>query len=897
VSTRNLDSIFRPNRVAIVGASDRADSVGHAVLRNMLGSGFGGVVYPVNVKREAVQGVAAYKGLEHLPQLPDLAVICTPAPTVPALVEQCAEMGVGGVVILSAGFREAGAEGKALEQRVIEAQRKRPDMRIVGPNCLGVIVPGLGLNASFTVTSPGDGRLAFISQSGALGTSILDWATTKRIGISHFVSVGNMIDVNFADLIDYFGQHEHTSGILLYIESILHARPFLSAARAYTRSQPIIAYKAGRFAASAEAAASHTGAMVGADDVHDAAFKRVGIERVYAIDDLFDCAELLGRQVPPKQGRLGVVTNAGGPGVMAADALIARGGALAELNPPTVEALNDVLPPAWSHGNPVDVLGDATPTRYADAARLVLADHNVDAMLVILTPQAMTDPTAVAHAIADAAKKTSKLVLCAWLGGDSVQRGREVLERAGVPAYASPEQAIRGLRHLISYAHNIQTLYETPRELPVDLPNERDRRRAIKQEVLGEAGVTVSEGDAKRLLKAYGIPVSETVAAGSADQAVKVAGQIGYPVVLKVRSPQITHKTDVSGVMLDLVNGDEVRQAYETIVRTAERLRPDADVQGVTVQPMIDTKHAVELIVGVKKDPVFGSVIMVGIGGVEAEVWKDNVLALPPLTEALTTNMLEQLKSWPLLTGYRGRPKVDIDQLSAVLIKLSYMVAHCPNIAELDINPLIVGPEQVIAADGRIMTDDAPVERDQHYSHLAIRPYPGDLERRIVLENGERVLLRPIRPEDEPMWHAMLGRCSAASLRARFFSTIRETTHEMATRYCFIDYDREMAIVGIVDDPDTPEEDRRMIGVGRLVADPNHESAEYAILVEDAYQNRKVGTELTSYCLEIAKGWGVQRVNAATSLDNRRMIATFQDQGFELSRDFDEGLVFAERGV
>ncbi len=888
MSIRHLDSIFKPKRVAVVGASDSPQGVGYAVLRNMIGAGFDGVVYPVNAKRESVQGIAAYASVMDLPNTPDLALVCTPAPTVLGVVKQCAKAGIKGVVIISAGFRETGPAGLAVEQEILHVARQH-DMRVVGPNCLGVITPRLGLNASFTVGMPGDGNIAFISQSGALGTSVLDWAQKKGIGLSHFVSVGNMMDTGFPDLIDYFGQDPRTKSLILYIESIVDARRFVSAARAFTRTMPIIAYKAGRFAQSAAAAASHTGALMGADDVHDAAFRRAGIERVFEIDDLFDCAELLGRQKPPSHGRLAILTNAGGPGVMATDALLARDGELAELEPATIEKLNGCLPAAWSHGNPIDVLGDATSQRYADAAELVLADPGVDALLVILTPQAMTDGQEVARRIGEVAGNTNKPVLGAWLGGASVEAGRLMLTQHNVPSYPSPERAIRGFMHLVSYSQNIQTLYETPSVVPIKGLGSHGGGGPLA----GKPDTMLSEIDSKKLFQDFGIPVAMAEPASDADQAVALADAMGYPVVMKVRSPQITHKTDVGGVALGLEDKDAVCGAFARITESAARLRPEALIQGVSIQPMIGGRNGVEMILGVKKDPVFGAVLLAGMGGVTAEVLKDRVLGIPPLNERLARRMLESLRCWPLLAGYRGRPPVDIDGLIEVLIHLSFLVAEAPNIKELDINPLLVTPTGVTALDARIITDDTPGSPDAHYSHLAVRPYPMEYTEKAVLEDGVEVMFRAIRPEDEPRWHELLASCSAESLRARFFSTIGKTTHKMATRYCYIDYDREMAIVALINEGDS----KRMIGVGRLVADPDHTDAEYAILVADKWQGHGLGNMLTSYCLKTAQHWGIQRVYGGTMIDNRRMIATFKEQGFDVVTESEEGMVFADRVV
>jgi acetyltransferase len=894
VSILNLNKIFDPHRVAVIGASDTPTSVGYTVLRNLVGSGFRGVVYPVNPKRESVQGIQAYPDVPSLPHPPDLAVICTRANTVPALIRSLGEVGTRGIVIISAGFREIGEEGRKLEQEVVAEQAKFDGMRILGPNCLGLIVPGIHLNASFAAASPQKGHIGFISQSGALCTSVLDWALDEGIGFSYFVSVGNMLDVSMADLIDYFGSATETQSIILYVESITEAREFMSAARAFARTKPIVAYKAGRFSESAAAAASHTGAMAGVDAVYEAAFQRAGIVRIFEVDDMFDCAELLARQQPPKGDQLAIVTNAGGPGVMTTDTLISREGHLATISQETIEKLNEFLPPFWSHGNPVDVLGDAPPDRFAKTLEVVLKDKGVDAVLVILTPQAMTDPTATARAVGQVAAAAHKPVLAAWMGGRMVSEGVQILTETGIPTYTTPEKAVRAFMHLVSFARNLEILHETPRDLPMSFQLDRQRLRSIFDTILTEGGEILSENVSKAFLEAYEIPVTRPQLARSADEAVQVARQIGYPVVLKIHSPQITHKTDVGGVMLNLGNEEAVRTAYDQIVTRAAEKRPDAQVTGVTVQPNVTKGNGVELIIGTKKDPIFGAVIMVGMGGVAAEVFRDRALAMPPLNESLARRALESLKSWPLLQGYRGKPGVNIDRLIEILMRFSYLVADYPEIKELDVNPLLVTPEDVIALDARVIIDrDMVVHGVRPYSHLAIRPYPEEFVTTRTLKDGTAVTLRPIKPEDEPMWHELLASCSTQSIWFRFSYLFKQTTHEMASRYCFIDYDREIGIVA-----ETEEEgERKLIGVGRLVADMDHEAAEYAVIVVDRWHGHGLGGTLTDYCLEVAKRWGVKRVVAETSKDNARMLATFRKRGFEINDQQEEDVVLVHKTV
>jgi acetyltransferase len=888
-----LDCIFRPQRIALIGASQNPKSVSGTVLRNLVGSGFGGVVFPVNPAHESVLGVQCWPDLGHLPRTPDLAVVCSPAAEVPEVVRACGGAGIRGVVVISAGFRETGAEGAALEQRVLAEARRFDGMRVLGPNCLGFIVPDAGLNLTFAHGMPKAGSIAFVSQSGALCTSVLDWALDQGIGFSYFVSVGNMLDVGFGDLIDYCGEDEKTRSILLYVESIPDARRFLSAARAFARGKPIVAYKAGRFPESARAAASHTGAMASEDEVFDAAFARAGIARVYEIGDIFSCAELIGRYKTPAGPRLAIVTNAGGPGVMAVDALVARRGVLAELAPATLASLDQALPPAWSHGNPVDVLGDANSKRYARAAELVAVDPNVDAVLAILTPQAMTNPTATAKELGELAAKARKPLLAAWLGGSSMREGAQILSRAGVACFGTPDEAVQAFMTLTAYARNLESLYETPLEIPVEFPLDRQELRARFSALVPAEGDTLSEAASKTMLGAYGIPVTLPVPAADADAAVRTAAQQGYPVVLKLDSPDITHKSDVGGVALDLADEAAVRAAFERVVAGARRARPEARVSGVTVQRMVRRRDAIELIVGARQDPVFGAVILVGMGGVTAEVLRDRALGLPPLNERLARRMLESLRAWPLLEGYRGRPGVNLGRLIETLMRFSYLVADYPEIMELDVNPLLATPDEVIALDARIIVDR---ERLAHpgkpYAHLALRPYPEELERRVTLPDGEPLLLRPIRPEDEPHWMAMLAACSRETIYMRFRYMFQWATHEAAARYCFTDYDREIAIVAERAGGGEP----RLVGVGRLVADPEHQVAEYAVLVSDAWQNRGLGGVLTDYCEQIARGWGLRHMVAQTTADNPRMLALFRKRGYTIEPD-DEGLMKVEKAL
>lgn len=880
MNIHKLNNIFKPQRIALIGVTTNPNSVSGKVLINLVSGGYRGVVYPVNRDHEAVMGIPCYPDIMSLPKVPDLGIICTSAEKVPGMVRECGDKGIRGLIILSAGFKEAGEEGRKLEDEIRTLIRKYDGMRVIGPNCLGIIVPGMKLNASFAAGMPMQGNIAFISQSGALCTSVLDWAMEGKIGFSQFVSIGNSIDVEFGDLIDYFGEDENTHCIILYIESISNPRKFMTAARAFARRKPIIVYKAGRFPESARVAASHTGAMASEDAVYDAAFQRAGLARVYEIGDIFSVAELISRNKFPKGPRLGIITNAGGPGVMATDALISSNGVLAELSPATLEQLNQHLPGFWSHGNPVDVLGDARAKRINKAIQIVLEDPGVDAVLVILTPQAMTSPAATAREVAELSKATPKPILAAWLGGKSMHEAHDILVEAGVPSYKTPEQAIRAFMTLVEYSRNLEILYETPQDVPVEFTVERQSLRETFPALTGEKENILSEEISKKILETYGITTTRPVLAKTAEEAVEKAVRTGFPVVLKIQSPDISHKSDAGGVLLGLADAESVRSGFERILQNVHAGQPGARCDGVTVQKMVSSKDAVEMILGIKKDRVFGTVLLAGMGGVTAELFADKSLGFPPLNERLASRMIESLKIYPLLKGYRGSPEKNIGKLKRTLIRLSYLAADYPEIIELDINPLLVNADDAIALDARMVIDRSVSPKENpDYSHLALHPYPEKYVSRVTLQDGTPVLLRPIKPEDEPLWLEMLGRCSKESLYSRFRYFFQWQSHEVATRFCYIDYDREIAIVAEV----VEEGKRKLIGVGRLIADPDHESVEYAILIADAWQQKDLGNIITDFCLQIAGTWNLKKIVAQTTSDNKRMIFVFKKRNFRIT--------------
>lgn len=886
MSVHGLKMLLAPQRIALIGVTINPESVGGIVLANLVGGSFRGTVYPINPTCESVLGVPCFNEINELPYTPDLAIICTGAAEVPDHVRACGKAGVRGIIVMSAGFGEAGPAGADLQTDLEAAITAYPDMRILGPNCLGIVIPALGLNASFARMMPQKGNVAFISQSGALCTSVLDWAREEKIGFSAFISVGNALDIGIADLIDYYGEDPNTESIILYIESISDARAFMSALRSYARTKPIIIYKAGRFPQSAAVAASHTGALVSEDAIYDAAFKRAGVARVLNIGEIFDCAMLVGRQRIPAGPRLGIVTNAGGPGVMAVDALIASNGELAQLSDESIAELDAFLPPMWSHTNPVDVLGDARAKRFEKAARIVLKDKGVDALLVILTPQGMTRPERVASAIGKLVAETKKPVLAAWLGRESVRAGQRILIDAKAATYDTPEQAVRAFMTLVDYKRNQENLHETPRDVRIEFAAGKEIMARRIEELSTKNSALLSETETKSLLQGYGLSTAAPEAAADENAAVKIAGRIGYPVVLKIDSPDITHKTDVGGVALNLKNADDVRVACGDILESAARLSPTSHLNGVTVQPMINQQDSVELILGLKRDPVFGTVVMVGVGGVAAEIWKDSALGFPPLNEQLARRMLESLTIWPLLQGYRGRPAVDLDKLIETLIRFSYLAADLPQIEELDINPLLCSASGVIALDARAVIGPVP-EGKRPYAHLAICPYPGDLVQDVCLESGLSLRLRPIRPEDEPLWLDLLGGCSKESIYSRFRFFFNWSNHDAAVRYCYIDYDREIAMVAETIDG----ENRKLVGVGRLIADPDLETAEYAVLVQDGAQNSGLGGILTDVCTKIARARGIKRIVAETTTTNERMLKVFRSRGFEISKPLADGTV------
>ena len=890
-----LDPFFAPETVAVIGATENPGSVGRTLFWNLISNPFGGTVFPVNPKRSNVLGVKAYPGIRDVPEKVDLAVVVTPAFTVPKVIGECVDAGVKAAIVISAGFKELGPQGAELEKETV-AQARRGRIRVIGPNCLGVMSPTTGLNATFAAAMARPGNIGFISQSGALCTAVLDWSLRELVGFSSFISIGSMADVGWGDLIDYLGDDPRTRSIILYMETIGDARSFLSAAREVALTKPIIVIKAGRTEAAAKAAASHTGSLAGSDEVLNAAFRRTGVLRVNSMGDLFYVAEVLGKQPRPKGPRLAILTNAGGPGVLATDSLIGAGGELAELAPETMEALNQILPAAWSRNNPIDILGDAAPERYAKAVTVAAQDPHTDGLLVILTPQAMTDPTQTAEQLKPYAKLDGKPILASWMGGPGVRAGEAILNNVGIPTFAYPDTAARIFSYMWQYSYNLKGLYETP-QLSVDLVAEAapDRAEAerILQTVRGAGRTILTEFESKALLATYGIPTVKTRVATSVEEAASIAGEIGYPVVLKLHSETITHKTDVGGVRLNIHNADALRDAYRAIETSVREKAGAEHFQGVAVQQMIKL-DGYELIIGSSLDAQFGPVLLFGTGGQLVEVFKDRALALPPLNTTLARRAMEQTKIYAALKGVRGRKSVDLDALEHLMVQFSFLVSEQRWIKEIDINPLLASPDQLVALDARVVVHGPEVTEDQLPKH-AVRPYPSEYVSPWKLRDGTEVTIRPIRPEDEPLMVKFHERLSEQSVYMRYFHMIslsQRVTHERLTHICFNDYDRELALVADYKDPKTGHHE--ILAVGRLTKIPASDEAQFAIVIIDRYQGAGLGSELLRRLIDGARKEKVRRITADILTDNTAMQHICEELGFRLRRDVEEGVVKAE---
>jgi acetyltransferase len=873
-----LNAFFSPNNVAVIGATDKQGSVGRTVLLNLSHGPFAKKLYAINPKRSEVLGVLSFPSVSALPEPLDLAMVVTPATTVPDVVGECVDAGVKAVVVISAGFRERGPEGAALENKIRE-HLKRGITRVIGPNCLGIMNPVIGLDATFGKGMPKAGNVAFIGQSGALLTAILDWAIPQEVGFSGIVSTGSMLDVGWGDLLSHYGEDPNTHSILLYMESVGDARSFLSAAREVALSKPIIAIKAGKSDAASKAAASHTGALTGSDEVLDAAFRRSGVLRVQNISDLFYMADVLSKQKRPKGPRLTILTNAGGPAVLATDALIALNGELAPLSDHTMSALNEFLPEHWSHNNPVDILGDADADRYAKALEIAAKDPNSDGLLVVLAPQGMTNPAEIAQKLTPFAQG-SKPVLASFMGGESIVGAQPILNNAGIPLFPYPDTAARVFCFMARYSYNLRALYETPvLAAGEDESASREKANAIIQESRRRGRFLLNEYESKRLLSTYGIPTVETRVSRTEDEAVKQAVEIGFPVVLKLFSETITHKTDVGGVKLNLADEEHVRQAYQEILIAVSQKAGPEHFAGVTVQPMVRTS-GYELILGSSVDPQFGPVVLFGSGGQLVEVYKDRALALPPLNTTLAQRMMEQTRILTALKGVRGRKAVNLVELEKLLVRFSQLVVEQPWISEIDINPLLASSDRLLALDARVVLFGKDMTEDR-LPKPAIRPYPLQYIWDWNMKDGAPVTIRPIRPEDEPLMVKFHETLSDRSVYLRYFGSLSLKTriaHDRLVRICFGDYDRELALVAEVDGIEGPQ----IVGVGRMNRIFGTDEAEVAIIVTDAYQNRGLGTELLRRVIRVAREEGLRAVSSEMMADNLAMQVISRELGFRM---------------
>lgn len=892
-----LDPLFHPKTVAVIGAKDDPGSVGRTIMLNLISGSFQGRIYPINPKRDQVLGLKAYPSVIAVPEIIDLAIIVTPAQTVPKIISECIEAQVKSTIIISAGFKELGESGNQLEQEIV-AHVKKGKMPMIGPNCLGVMNPVYGLNATFARGMALPGNLAFISQSGAMCTAVLDWSLEKKVGFSAFVSIGSMADVNWGTLIDYLGSDPHTHSLLLYMETVGDARSFMTAARAVALEKPIIVIKAGRSQAAAQAAASHTGSLSGSDEVFDAALERIGVLRVNGIGELFNMASVLAKQPRPQGPHLTIITNAGGPGVLATDSAVHNQAELTSLSPQLIKNLDEVLPPAWSHSNPVDILGDADAQRFAKAVDIVMKDDSSDGILVILSPQDMTDPTATAASIKLLSKNRRKPLLASWMGGASVREGANLLSHAHIPVFEYPDDAAKTFATMWKYSRNLRSLYEFPagddgssENESISRLKERKKSKQLIDSLQKEGRTLLNEFESKQILEDYNIPIVKTLIAHSAEEAVNLSNEIGFPIVLKLFSQTITHKTDVGGVKLNLQTAEQVKVAYEEIQKSVAKAVGEEHFEGVTVQQMIEHK-GYELILGSSTDPQFGPVLLFGMGGQLVEVFKDRALAIPPLNANLARQLMQKTKIYEALLGVRGRKAIDLNRLEEILIQFSALIVENPRIKECDINPLMVSENKIIALDARILLHEWEIPNNQ-LPRLAIRPYPYRYILKTELKNGIPVTLRPILPSDEHLMIKFHLKLSENSVRQRFFefmSLDQLVAHERLVRFCFNDYDREWGIVAEIGEGLNKE----MIGIGRLMRIPGISRAQFKLVIIDEFHHLGLGTQLLKYLLHIAKEEKIKIVDGYILAENTGMLHICKKLGFTLHQEKDDLIVHAE---
>ncbi len=873
-----LTSLFEPKSVAVVGASDRENSVGNIIFKNILNQGYKGKLYAINPKHETIQGQPAYKSIEEIGARVEMAIICTRPQTVPHIVEQCGRSGVRNVIVIASGFSEAGHIGAALERKTLEIARSY-NVRILGPNCLGIIRPELGLNATFTKITANPGNLALVSQSGAMCSAVLDWAKANQVGFSSVISLGMTADVDFGEILDYLIYDSRTHYILMYVEGIRNARRFMSALRSAARIKPIILLKAGRHEAGAMATATHSGMAAVSDTVFDAAVRRAGVVRVQNVGQLFYAAKALASKFRPQGNRLAIITNGGGPGAMAADRAGDLGIPLGELSNETMAVLNKALPTNWSHGNPIDIGGDATPERYREAILAVTQDPNIDSTLVMLSPQAMTDPMGVAKAIIEVADKLNRSIICCWMGEEQVAEARRLLEDAGIPAFRMPETAIELFHHISKYYRNQKLLLQTPEPTRQHGRPEAEGAKMLIEALLAERRKVLSEMESKAILRAFKVPVAQTMVARTATEALLLAEQIGFPIAMKVDSPDLPHKSDAGGVRLNIVNAPAVRNAYHDIIDTVSKRHPNAKINGVSIEPFLSRPHGRELMIGVFRDPIFGPVITFGAGGFDVEIFSDRSVALPPLNKFLAKDLVDSTRASKILDQFHNMPPVDREALKEVLLCISEMVCELPWIMELDLNPLIVDEEGAIAADARIVIDHAAGASGDRYAHMAIYPYPVHLIQEWTMNDGKVVTIRPIRPEDADMEQEFVKAMSDESRYYRFMDTLRELTQTMLVRFTQIDYDREMALVATLPDEEGKES---QIGVARYVVNPDGESVEFALAVGDNWQKCGVGRKLMTALIDCARLKGYRAVVGDVLSTNSKMFRLMTSLGFTI---------------
>ncbi|MES9826958.1 MAG: bifunctional acetate--CoA ligase family protein/GNAT family N-acetyltransferase [Candidatus Thiodiazotropha sp.] len=881
-----LTSLFSPKSIAMFGASDRKNSVGEVVFKNLISSGFKGDIYPINLKHDKVQGIKAHTSIEAINRPVELAVVATPAKTIPAIVQACGEHGVKTMIILSAGFRESGTAGRRLEDRIVELA-KDYGMRFIGPNCLGLIRPDQGINITFGNNNASPGNLALVSQSGAICTAILDWAEVNDIGFSTVISTGIGADLDFGDYLDFLVSDPMTDSILLYVEGIKDARRFMSGLRAAARIKPVIVLKVGRHAAGAEASMSHTGALVGSDETFSAALSRSGVLRVETISQLFSAAKALSSRYRVYGDRLAIITNGGGPGVMAADRASDLNIELAEFNDQTIDALNKVLPDVWSHGNPVDIIGDAPPERYRSAVDICLNDPGVDGTIVILTPQAMTEPEEVARALIDLADSHKKPILTSWMGGKQIETARKLFKDARLPSFRTLENAVDAFSYLSSYQKNQRLLLQTPaKSSRRHIQPDTEGARLIIESALSEQRKILTEPESFALLGAFRINAVRNGIARSANEALILAESIGFPVAMKIYSPDISHKSDAGGIRLNISNAQVVRSTYRDLIEQVKETRPEANVEGVTVEQMYQSPNGRELLIGIVRDPVFGPVISFGSGGTAVEVMGDSAIALPPLNRSLASDLIDRTKAAKLLNQFRHMPPANREALIDVLLRVSTMACELPWIHEMDINPLIVDDQGAVAVDARIRVD-FPRPSTDPYHHLAIHPYPVNLVNSSQLPNGTNIVIRPIRPEDADLEQTFTRQLSDEAKYFRFMSAIQELTPEMLTRFTQIDYHNEMALIAVTEDGNHEIE----LGVARYVINPDKRSCEFALVVSDQWQRQGIGHKLMHQLMEVARDRGLEKMEGEVLSNNFKMLDLMKSLYFHISTSPDDNSI------